>query len=313
VPWLKNAAGLPLVGIGGSVRTLGKIDRYRKDYAMFIAHNYSLEKQDVDEIYSLVRDYICDSGKKVAGLGRDREDIFIGSVAAVGKLMETTGSRKLFVSGAGVRDGLLFEYILGGKKRIRNVLDFSLDNIINIHMYHDYEGRELFRHASAMYAALCRTYPYLTGNGKVLKTAAYLYDIGTSLNYFQRDRNTFYSILNAPINGISQKQILMAAAAATTTSNNDILRDYFSRKMLTDRDIATIEKLGMLIKTAEAINHGRLSSTRITSCTVSEKALEITASVAEDPRFKEEELASLSYQFRKAIGLELNVRFERTR
>jgi exopolyphosphatase/guanosine-5'-triphosphate,3'-diphosphate pyrophosphatase len=312
VPWLKNAAGLPLVGIGGSVRTLGKIDRYRKDYAMFIAHNYSLEKQDVDEIYGLVRDYICDSGKKVAGLGRDREDIFIGSVAAVGKLMEKTGSKKLFVSGAGVRDGLLFEYILGGKKRIRNVLDFSLDNIINIHMYHDYEGRELFRHAAAMYAALCRKYPYLSGNGKVLKTAAYLYDIGTSLNYFQRDRNTFYSILNAPINGISQKQILMAAAAATTTSNNDILRDYFSRKMLTDRDIATIEKLGMLIKAAEAINHGRLSSTRITSCVAGEKALEITASVAEDPRFKEEELASLSYQFRKAVGLDLSVRFERT-
>jgi len=179
-------------------------------------------------------------------------------------------------------------------------------------MYHDYEGRELFRHASTMYAALCRKYPYLTGNGKVLKTAAYLYDIGTSLNYFQRDRNTFYSILNAPINGISQKQILMAAATATTTSNNDILRDYFSRKMLTDRDIATIEKLGMLIKAAEAINHGRLSSTKITSCVAGEKALEITASVAEDPRFKEEEIASLSYQFRKAVGLDLTVRFERT-
>jgi len=78
-----------------------------------------LKSKDVDEIYSLVRDYICNSGKKVAGLGRDREDIFIGSVAAVGKLMEVTGSRKLFVSGAGVRDGLLFEYILGGKKRIK--------------------------------------------------------------------------------------------------------------------------------------------------------------------------------------------------
>jgi exopolyphosphatase/guanosine-5'-triphosphate,3'-diphosphate pyrophosphatase len=309
IPWLKNAQNLPVVGIGGSVRTMGKIDRYRKDYAMFIAHNYSLDYKDVDEIYALVKAYLQDSSKKIYGLGKDREDIFIGSVAAIETLMETIGSRKIYVSGAGVRDGLLFEYLLGGKKKIKNVLEFSLENIIRLHMYKGYEGKELFAHARVMYTELCKKYPYMLGQGKVLKTATYLYDLGTSLNYYQRDRNTFYNILNSPINGISQKQILMAASAATLNSNNDLLREFFNKKVLTTRDIGLIEKLGILVKIAEALNLGKLRSTKILDVEFTEKAMLLNVEVSEDPMFKREDLGYLTYSFRRIYGIDLKINF----
>lgn len=309
IPWLKNAHNLPVVGIGGSVRTIGKIDRYRKDCAMFIAHNYSLDNRDVNEIYGLVKDYLLDSSKKIYGLGKDREDIFIGSVAAIGTLMETIGSKKIYVSGSGVRDGLLFEYLLGGKKKIKNVLEFSLDNIIRLHMYKGYEGRELFAHARVMYTELCKKYPYMLGQGKVLKTATYLYDLGTSLNYYQRDRNTFYNILNSPINGISQKQILMSASAATLNSNNDLLREFFNKKVLTVRDLGLIEKLGILVKISEALNLGKLKSTRILEVQFTEKAMVLSVEVSEDPMFKREDLGYLTYSFRRIYGIELKINF----
>jgi exopolyphosphatase/guanosine-5'-triphosphate,3'-diphosphate pyrophosphatase len=156
VPWLKNAKGYPIVGIGGSIRTLGKIDRFRKDNAMFISHNYSMEQKDVEEIYELIRGYLGGKVKKVYGLSKDREDIFIGSLATLNVLMQVQNAKKIFVSNAGIRDGLLFEHILGRNKRVRDVLEFSLENIIQNHMSSGYEGKDLFKIVSPLYGALTK-------------------------------------------------------------------------------------------------------------------------------------------------------------
>ena len=309
IAWLKNAKGLPIVGIGGSVRTLGKIDRFRKDNAMFISHNYSMEQKDVSEIYDIVLGYLKGDIKRVYGLSRDREDIFIGSLAALNTIMKFQNSKKLFVSNSGVRDGLLFEHLLGRNRRIPDVLEFSLDNIIQNHMYKGYEGKDLFKLVRIMYTELCNKYPSLLGNGKVLKTAAYLYDIGTNINFFQRDRNTFYSILNAPINGLSQKQILMAASCASVFSTNDLLKEFFNKKILSSRDIRTIEMLGILIKIAEALNHGVSDETRIMRTTTTDTTLILECMTHSDPIFKMEELKLHLSKFKYIYRLTLDVRF----
>lgn len=310
VPWLKDAKGYPIVGIGGSIRTLGKIDRFRKDNAMFISHNYSLEHKDVEEIYNLIRDYTRGKVKKIYGLSKDREDIFIGSLATLNVLMEVQSSKKLFVSNAGIRDGLLFEHLLGRNKRVHDVLEFSLENIIQNHMYPGYEGKDLFKIVSPLYSAITKKYPYLLGNGKVLKTATYLYDLGTSINYFQRDRNTFYSILNAPINGLSQKQILMAASCASVFSANDLLKEFFNKKILSQRDMRTIEMLGILIKIAEAINFGVSNEAKVIKAEVTEDALFLEVQTKEDPIFKEEELKPYLTKFRYLYKRHLRVQFQ---
>lgn len=309
ISWLKNARGYPIVGIGGSIRTLGKIDRFRKDNAMFISHNYSMDQSDVSEIYDLVRDYHKGVVKRIYGLSKDREDIFIGSLATMNILMRYQNSKKLFVSNAGIRDGLLFEYLLGRNRRVRDVLEFSLDNIISNHMYKGYEGKDLFKLVSSMYSALCKSYPYLIGNGKVLKTATYLYDIGTNINYFQRDRNTFYSILNAPINGLSQKQILMAASCASVFSANDLLKEFFNKKILSSRDMKIIEMLGILIKIAEAINHGVSDNTFIKSISMSDSTMIMEVKSKSDPIFKQEELKNYLSRFKYLYKMNLDVRF----
>ncbi len=310
IPWLKRAKGYPVVGIGGSVRSLGRIDRFRKDNAMFISHNYSLDQKDVTEIYDMMHNYNSGKITRIFGLARDREDIFMGSLATLDSLMTYLNSRKLFVSNAGIRDGLLFEHLLGRNKRVKNVLEFSLDNIIQNHMYEGYEGKDLFELVRVMYTELCKKNQFLLGNGKVLKTATYLYDIGTSINYFQRDRNTFYSILNAPINGLSQKQILMAASCASVFSANDLLKEFFNKKILSVRDLKIIEMLGILIKIAEALNHGVSNETTIERITLTDSAMTLYVKTNSDPIFKKEELRAYYNRFKYLYKLSLDVRFE---
>lgn len=258
IPWLKRAKGLPIIGIGGSVRTAGKIDRQRKEQGSFIAHNYAMETQDLKNLANQIIDWRQGKGPRPMGLPRDREDLFLGSILFLEELCSVLGSRKIFVSGAGVRDGLMFEEILSGKKFVPDVLEFSLKNIIENHLSDDYDGEDLWQISAALLSLMVPHQPDLKVMGKVFKTATYLNDLGKNINFFQRDRNTFYSILNAPINGISQKQILLAACIATSPSADDILKEYLAKKMLTPRDISTIRKLGLLLKLAKAIAYGQL-------------------------------------------------------
>lgn len=258
LPWLRKAQGLPLIGIGGSVRTTGKIDRLRKEQSQFIAHNYSMDKKDLREIVDLVMDWKNGSGPRPRGLPRDRDDIFTGSLVLIQTLSDYLGSEKLFVSGAGVRDGLLFEYLFGSKKFVPDVLEFSLRNIIVNHMSDDYDGEALWKITEPIFDVLAEQQPDLRNMKKVMKTTTYLNDIGKSINFFQRDRNTFYSILNAPIHGISQRQILLSASSATMSSSDDILKEYLGKRLLTQRDLRIIRKIGLILKLAKAVAYGAL-------------------------------------------------------
>lgn len=302
--WLKKAKGYPLVGVGGSVRTLGRMDRLRKDQGPFIAHNYSLTPGDLTRIRDQVLTWRRHQGPKPAGLPRDREDLFLGPLFLMDCLTEELKSNKIFVSGAGVRDGLLFEYLFGEKKYVPDVLEFSLQNILCHHLPDQAGDHSLWPIAQQLYRLLAVDQADIRPMRKVLKTASYLHDLGRSINFFQKDRNTFYSILNAPIHGISQKQILLAASVASHSSAGDILKDYLGKKLLTSRDLRVIRKLGLILKLAEAIHYGNLGSSRL-SLKRKDGKLFINLPSRNRAVFSKEQFSFMDSSFRSSFNLQL--------
>ena len=303
LPWLKNAKNLPLIGIGGSVRTAGKIDRLRKGQSQFIAHNYSMDRSDIQEVLKLNLDYKNGIGPRPKGLSRDRDDIFTGSLVLIETLADYLHSDKLFVSGAGVRDGLLFEYLFGAKKFVPDVLEFSLRNIIKNHMSSDYDGEELWSVAEPIFDALAKTNGDLRNMKKDMKTTTYLHDIGKSINFFQRDRNTFYSILNAPIHGISQKQILLAASSATVSSSDDILKENLANQLLTQHDVRLIRKMGLILKLSQAIVYGTAHDISLDNMTLTRTKLVIPVETEQDILFTKEKFSYSLQDFRRTFGI----------
>lgn len=303
LPWLRRAKNLPLIGIGGSVRTAGKIDRLRKNQGQFIAHNYSMDRSDLAEVVKLNLDYKKGIGPRPKGLARDRDDIFTGSLILIETLADYLNSEKMFVSGAGVRDGLLFEYLFGAKKFVPDVLEFSLRNIIKNHMSADYDGEVLWSVTEPIFDILAKDHADLRNMKKVMKTTTYLHDIGKSINFFQRDRNTFYSILNAPIHGISQKQILMAASSATMSSSDDILKEYLANQLLTQRDVRVIRKLGLILKLAQSIVYGTIGDVNPDNMTLTKTKLVIPMTFEADIMFTKEKFSYNQSEFRRTFGV----------
>lgn len=308
IKWLNNLRGINVIGIGGSSRTIGKIDRYMKNQSTFIAHNYSVSKNDLNRIHKVTKDYLMDSGKKVPGLNRDREDIFLASLSFVKVLSDKVKSRRIFVSGSGLREGILFEYLYGGNKLVPNVLEFSLNNIINQHMSEIYKGPYVWTMVEKIFTYLFKKDINMMQNKKSLKVATYLYDLGNNINYFQKDRNTFYSILNAPINGLNQKQILIAASIATLYNSDDILKDYLNKKILNRNNILEIEKSGLILKLGVAICYGLNNDIRITDIKKTENLLEISVASKIELLFLNDELSYLQQHFMRVFGFNVKVK-----
>jgi len=250
--WIRG--GIPLIGVGGSFRNIGKIDRKLRNYPLDITHNYPMASSSLLSIYDLVREVPAEKRIEIKGLSRDRVDIIPGALAEIAVLLRLTGIKEIFVSGSGIREGLFYEHLLKGRQPIDDVLDFSLRNILSNHEINKTHAGQVWTLADKLYVRLHDESLVDGGCGKVLKTAALLHDSGASLSYYDHHKHSFYKILNSRINGLTHKEIIMAAEAALLHRKDEAKISAAFNPILSDEEKTTIKKLGILLRIAESLD-----------------------------------------------------------
>lgn len=269
-PWLKQPK-LPLIGVGGTARTIGKMHQRATKYPTTKIHNYKLTVQAFRGIFNRLKNSTLEERRKISGLSSDRADIIIAGAAIINALFEVTGSKQLITSGCGLREGLFYDYY--SKERnipliAEDILARSTDNILNLYTPDLTHSHHITNLALAMFDA----WKPLHGLGKncrrLLKTAALLHDIGITINFYSHARHSAYMIQNAKLFGLTHKEQLLASAVAGW--HNGISKSYFSRDplymtMLTENNWQTVSRLALLLALAESLDYtqtGILSITR---------------------------------------------------
>ena len=108
-PWLKQN-GLPLIGVGGTARTVAKIIQRAKKYPATKIHNYTFSSQVYRSFFNKLRVTNLEQRKKISGLSNERSDIILAGSSIISCLIEATGATKLITSGCGLREGLFYDY-----------------------------------------------------------------------------------------------------------------------------------------------------------------------------------------------------------
>lgn len=254
VAWLGGVMNLPLIGVGGTVRNIGRISRKNNNYPIDRSHNYVMESSEVLNIYDYVKYNNPEQRKKIKGLSKDRSDIFLGAFSVAAALIEFCNSPQLIVSGSGLREGLLHE-ILHGDQVIIDVLEFSLNNVLKTLIIDKIHAHHVWKLAESLYTQL-RPLHNINGNTyKILKTAALLNDCGKTINFYSYHKHTFYMMANLPINGLAHKDLIMAAYTMMfcVKENFDIDKSPYV-KLLTKEDKYVIERLGIILSLAESLD-----------------------------------------------------------
>lgn len=244
------AAGEILVGTGGTVRNLAKVDARAHRYPITHVHGYVLSREAVRQIAARLAGRRARQRQKVRGLSDQRADSIVGGSFAIASLMQRVGAHELLVSGRGIREGVAYSVSGGQVPTARQVREASIKGLLSRFAAWDTEsGARRPRLAVALLETLVtRADPVLT---EALGYAARILDVGRSLDFFDRYEHAAEIVLAADLDGFSHRQIALLAAALRTAHHPEGWRSL--RPVLAKSDRRQIEQVGAILLLADAI------------------------------------------------------------
>jgi exopolyphosphatase / guanosine-5'-triphosphate,3'-diphosphate pyrophosphatase len=205
------ASGDRLVGTGGTLRNLAKIDRQTRQYPIGRLHGYELS---VDRLAGVVDRLAATREKRrdeIPGLSAERADSIVGGAVAIQALAEFVGARQILVSGQGVREGIalgLLKMAVGSPQSVREA---SLSSLVS--RFDGWRADAASRRrevAAALQRALQPRAP--EGIALALDHAARVLDIGRSFDVVNRHEHVANILLTTELNGFSHEELALASA-----------------------------------------------------------------------------------------------------
>jgi exopolyphosphatase/guanosine-5'-triphosphate,3'-diphosphate pyrophosphatase len=283
IDWLKASRGDQLVGLGGTVRALAKMDQRRRGYPLDRLHGYTLTRPAIETLLHEMEDLPLSKREKLPGLNSDRADVIVGGTLALARLMRLGGYHELTVCGQGLREGLFYEHFLRDLQTplVPDVRAFSLANLTEL--YH--VAWTHARHVEALAVSLFDQLRPLHGGGSferaILSGAALLHDVGVAIDYYNHDDHSAYLIMNAELPGFTHREIaLMALLAHYHRRGKPDVTPF--KGVLTRGDEERAAKLGALLRLAEYLDRSRTQVVRSIRCRVQDSAVQIMCQVRGD-------------------------------
>ncbi|NRD88369.1 exopolyphosphatase [Sphingopyxis sp. BSNA05] len=109
--WEKQAQGLPFYLVGGSWRSLARLDMFDSHYPLPVIHNYEMEPRRAQRLVSRLARLNKEKLKNVPGLSSSRIPTLKDAAWLLSMLVRYLNSSKMVVSAYGVREGLLYQSI----------------------------------------------------------------------------------------------------------------------------------------------------------------------------------------------------------
>ena len=107
VEWLKNVSNVNIVGIGGTIRALAKMQNVADDKV----HGFTMSKElTFGKIYELVKMPI-EARASIDGIGKGRADIILGGIVPLLAIMDYINSPKLISCVSSLREGVMYDIL----------------------------------------------------------------------------------------------------------------------------------------------------------------------------------------------------------
>lgn len=273
--WLYSEKCPVLIGLGGTVRAVGKVHRAQNEYPLDFAHNYPVTNDDFINIYNYLKPLDYRSRKKTDGISSKRADIIIGGLTILKVIIETLMVEDIIISGNGIREGVLFEYLdnTGQWGEFAGVLTHSVINYMGLHVLRRDHAYHVCKLAVSMFNQLESLHGLGEESEKLLKVSSLLHDVGVEISYYGHSRHSFYMILNARLNGLTHREIILIAAIATYHGSTKLKTDWIYKysMILKPGDITIFKSLAVLLKIAECLDRSETRIINDVACSVDEE------------------------------------------
>jgi exopolyphosphatase/guanosine-5'-triphosphate,3'-diphosphate pyrophosphatase len=290
--------GEQLIGTGGTLRNLAKIDRASLPYPIPRIHGYVLERSRIKEIVDRLASKSVSDRRRVGGLNRDRADSIVGGAVVASSLMKAVGASDLVVSGQGLREGVALDAASFDVGAVEHVRRASIEALTA--RFSGWDRGRADRRAELSTRLLDAIEPDAGEEARRrLARAAWILDVGRSVDYYQRHGHAADIVVEADLAGFSHRDLAFLAAVIRASGEDDVRRQRGPLLMSEDRE--EIAREGLMLLLADEIEQ-RVQSEGLerVTCVATPKSVTLEAPVF-DPWRQE----SLARRFRLVFGRKL--------
>lgn len=308
VAWFAPQPTMHLVGVGGTVRNLAKMDQAMQNYPLDKLHGYEIPYERVDMIATRLAKMSRSQRENLTGLNRDRADVIVAGVWLIRVLMQRSGASCLRVSGQGLRDGLFYEHFLAGSQPpiTPNLRQLSVQNLAHLYNYHAIHAQKVCDLSLTMFDQLHALHGYGAWERELLASAAILHDIGVSINYYDHHKHSLYLILNAGLNGFNHRELVLIGLLTRFHRKGNVIDEGLGALLQSD-DLDRVAKLAALLRIAEYLERAKSQVIQTVSCRIEKQRVIIEATSVGDATVEIWDANRRTSLFRKAYGMEIEI------
>ena len=295
------AVGEQLVGTGGTLRNLAKIDRNARHYPIGRLHGYVFPAERLRRLVARLASTRLKKRDTISGLSAERADSIVGGAVAIETLVEIVGASEIVVSGQGVREGVALNILGMAVSSPQEVREASIHSFTL--RFQDWQPEPAERRRAVARQLLSGIEPRFDPRvAEALDHGARVLDVGRSVDFFDRHEHVADMLLATELNGFAHEEIALVAAVLRRAGDRHADPKRLS-PLLRPSDHERLERAAVILALADDIEERCPRGVPITlACEV---AREVKISVAELPAWRPRELAQ---RFEKAFGRPLVVR-----
>ena len=283
ISWIDNECG-PLVGLGGTIRNLAKIEAAREDFSLPNINGFRLRRAALETTIAELIALPLEKRRQISGLARDRADIILPGALVLRAAMQRLRADELTISEYGLREGLFFEHFrhdLPGNvpPDLREFAVLNLARFYGFQEAHAFHVRHLTRR---LFDQLQPLHDYGENERELLSASALLHDIGMAIKYNDHHKYSQTLISSSALPGFSPREVaLIALVARYHRKGTPKTKDY--SELLDDSDAERLLKLAALLRLSEYLERGRAGLVQDVKVRWDEEKLYLTLRASEYP------------------------------
>jgi exopolyphosphatase/guanosine-5'-triphosphate,3'-diphosphate pyrophosphatase len=247
-----------LVGSGGSMRLFAKLDRRHRHHPVKRIHGYSISRRAMETLVSDLTETDLEERRQVPGMNPERTHSIVGGAVVALALLEHAGAQRIMLSGQGLREGLA-----------RNPHHLSLErgialpptSVVRMNTLADLSQRFAPRYSRRgprrselahriAGAVWCGKSQLLASS---LKSAAFLLDVGSAVDFYNRLNRTASLVVASDLPGFSHRESALITAILLAAERGRLPRKYRRSGLLSPKDRERVGQAAMILMVADEL------------------------------------------------------------
>jgi exopolyphosphatase/guanosine-5'-triphosphate,3'-diphosphate pyrophosphatase len=276
-PWFADA-GLPIVGIGGTIRTLAAMGQRAAEYPLGEIHGYRLTRDALGALIDDVASRPVGQRHRVPGLKADRADIILAGAVTLDTIVDRAAADALVVCSQGLREGLFYEHFLSPADPpiVTDVRRATIRNVAGLYRADGPHTDHVARLAIEIFDGTGRLGCH-DGDPRErewLWAAAMLHDVGVVVDYHDHHKHGFYLVLNAGLPGFEHRELAMIAMLVRGHRKAAPTIDTSLAPLMDEGDDARLLRLASCLRLAEQLERDKARN--VTAVAVEGRGRQVT-------------------------------------